>query len=235
MVNFIYRFSPNWFYGIDIIFEFFSIIASLLIAFYALRLYKYSNNPNHKHFGYSFLAIALSFFIKILTNLVGYFPIIKEQAVSLVSVMYNSFTITYTPLKFALFMHRSLMLLGLFGIFYIVSKSRERNKIMLFIYFSIITALYVLFDPFGYNSYRIFYLTTAFLSAFILRYYYAYYKKNKNKKTLLVVESFFFILIGQLTFIFTFSNLGINGYVLGEIIQFFGFLLLLYNYYLLQK
>jgi len=149
--------------------------------------------------------------------------------------MYNSFTITYNPVKLALFMHRSLMLLGLFGIFYIVSKSRERNKILLFIYFSIINALYVLFDPFGYNSYRIFYLTTAFLSAFILRYYYAYYKKNKNKKTLLVIESFFFILVGQLAFIFTFSNLGLNGYVLGEIIQFFGFLLLLYNYYLLQR
>lgn len=235
MVNFIYRFGPSWFYGIDIIFEFFSIIACLLIAFYALRLYKFSDNSKHKYFGFSFLAIALSFFVKILTNLVGYFPVIKVETVKLVSVMYNSFTITYTPLKAALFIHRSLMLLGLFGIFYIVSKSRERNKILLFIYFSIITSLYVLFDQFGYNSYRIFYLTTAFLSAFILRYYYVYYKKNKSKKTLLVVESFLFILIGQIAFIFTFSTLGINGYVLGEIIQFFGFLLLLYNYYLLQK
>ena len=170
MVNFIYRFGPKWFYGVDIIFEFFSIIASLIIAFYALRLYKYTNEDKHKYFGFSFLAIAASFFIKILTNLVGYFPLIKEQTVKLVSVMYNSFTITYTPLKFALFVHRSLMLLGLFGIFYIVSKSKERNKILLFIYFTIIASMFVLFDPFGYNSYRIFYLTTAFLSAFILRY-----------------------------------------------------------------
>ncbi|MBI5148202.1 hypothetical protein HZA33_00815 [Candidatus Pacearchaeota archaeon] len=233
MAPFVYRFSPQWFYGIDIIFEFLSIVASLLIAFYALRLYKFTNKLNHKYFGYSFIAIALSFFIKIMTNLVGYFSYFKEESVKLVTVLYHGFTITYTPVKAALFVHRFLMLAGLFGIFYIVSRSREKNKILLYLYFMTITALYVLFDPYGYNSYRIFYLTTAFMSAFILRYYYLIYKKNKNKKTLLIVESFLFILLGQIVFIFT--SVSLNFYVLAEIIQFFGFLLLLYNYYLIRK
>ena len=57
MSNFI--FSPEWFYGIDSLFETFSLLITATIAIYAYRLYKFSDKKNYLYFSYAFILFSL--------------------------------------------------------------------------------------------------------------------------------------------------------------------------------
>ena len=63
-----FYFSPEWFHGIDSIFEIVSIIVALLIALYAYKIYKFSKVNKYKFFSWAFLLIAIAYIFKILTN-----------------------------------------------------------------------------------------------------------------------------------------------------------------------
>ncbi len=67
------RFSPEWFYGIDSIFEILAVIITFFIGVYSYKLYRFSGNYRYKYLSLSFLAFTLSFLAKIATNFVIYF------------------------------------------------------------------------------------------------------------------------------------------------------------------
>ncbi|MEA3430735.1 MAG: hypothetical protein U9R08_05660, partial [Nanoarchaeota archaeon] len=72
-------YSPQWFYGIDILFESINVIAALLIAFFSYKIYKYTKDRHCLYFGLSFLAICIAFISKILTNFQIYFNVLRQS------------------------------------------------------------------------------------------------------------------------------------------------------------
>lgn len=211
---------PTWFYNIDSAFEVVSVIVTAAIALYSLRIYSFTKENRHKYFGLSFLAISIAYLCKILTNVVLYQKM--QEVGGIVTV--TKYALHALPIFsiFGLFSYRIFMLLGLAGIYLLLSQSRERSHIVLIVYFIVITTLFS-----GY-AYFIFHMTAALLLMYIVGFYYQRSRQGQGKSRSLVA-AFSCILISQLAFIFIFLNSKL--YVLGESFQLLGFLILLYEYY----
>ncbi|MEA3430116.1 MAG: hypothetical protein U9R08_02495 [Nanoarchaeota archaeon] len=219
-------YSPQWFYGIDILFEFINVIAALLIAFFSYKIYKYTKDRHCLYFGLSFLAISLAFISKILTNFQIYFNVLRQSKVIdqalLTLTTHRNFSFFVT----GYFFHRVFFLMALVGIFFIVCKY-DKKLLILFAYFiAIITA-------FSTSEYFIFHVTTSIMLGYIFYHYYLNYKYNPTKNTFLVSFGFFLILISQIIFINII--LGVESYVVAQIIQVIGYVTLLYAYIRINK
>jgi hypothetical protein len=235
MVNVL--FSPGWFYGIDAIFESIAILATILLSFYSYKLYKFTKKSSHKYFSLSFFMISLAFFVKVITNLFLYFPNLREKVVGFIISRY--YLLEQTNFIYALgnFGFRFLMLLGLLGIFWIIGKSREKNKLLILLYFVSAISLVSIFSVttiFGViHLYILFHLTAALFLAYITYFYYTNYLNRKKKTTFYIFLSFLLIFLSQLVFIFLPLDLRI--YVIAEFLQLAGYFLLLYEYYMLVR
>jgi|TARA_Y100000310_G_C20631144_1_gene788708 hypothetical protein len=224
-------FTPRWFYGIDGIFEAVAVIVALLIAFYSYKLYSHTKEKRHVFFSLSFLGIAVGFIAKIVTNLslvssvvgsvkhVGFF-FYGHHTLALEHILYVAGFLGY----------RLLLLFGLLGIYFVIHKFRAKKLILFSAYMVLVLTLITTFSTWAYP---IFYLTAALLLLFISQFYYDSWlgkrgqKKNKNAKALL--NAFGVLMAAQLSFTLVILNLYF--YVLAEVLQLAGFLMLLYVYY----
>ena len=216
--------TPDWFKDIDTGFEFVSLIATFLIAATAYKFYKLTDEKRYKWFSVSFSIISLSYLFKILTNLVVY----NEQwgtrtlgkFVYTVQYMheYYYFEIVGT------LVFRFLMLLGLFGLYYLICRCQDKKTIPIVVFLLILTTI------FSNIQYFAFHLTAAVILSLIVYQYYQNYKAMKKKKMTFQnpLIAFSVLLISQLIFALLFLNPKV--YVVAEIVQLVGFLLLLYNY-----
>lgn len=224
-------FSPKWFYGIDCIFELVSVIVLLLLALSTYRLYKFTKNKHHLYFGASFIALALGFIAKILTNVEIYYP---EAIINTVGAK-TVFTITgiiHSSLIFTAgyFFYRLFLLLGFLGLIFIITHSKELRWIPLTVFLVFVITLFSTF------AYYIFHLTAAVLLFYITFYLYKNWRKTRRKKKivpLLTFLSFLSLFISAVVFIFVIVNSYF--YVLAELLQFLGFLLLLIGYIILMR
>ncbi len=225
-------FSPKWFYGIDCIFELVSVIVLVLLALSTYKLYKFTKNKHHLYFGASFIALALGFIAKILTNVEIYYP---EAIINTVGAK-TIFTITgiiHSSLIFTAgyFFYRLFLLLGFLGLIFIITHSKEYRWIPLTVYLVFVITLFSTF------AYYIFHITVAVLLFYLAYYLYKNWKKNrkKTKKTvpLLTFLSFLLLFISAIAFVFVIVNSYF--YVVAEVLQFLGFLLLLIAYIILVK
>lgn len=225
-------FSPAWFYGIDIIFEILGVIVTMLIAFYSIKLYRFSGRENRSylHLGLAFLAFAGSFLAKIATNFVLYYQRTVKSAMGDVIVKYNLLEKSNLFFQAGYDVHRFLMLLGLLGVYWLISKSQEREHLPLFSYLIFIVAL------FSFQTYLVFHLTAVVLLVYITKHYYnlCFCPQNRQKHMLhanLNFIAFFLILLSQISFMFVFANTAI--YVVAESLQLAGFIIFLINLILL--
>lgn len=219
--------SPYWFYGIDNFFDIFAVLTTLFISFYSYQLYKFSKKSNYKWFSISLLLISLAFVAKILTNVIIYYPSVAVTTLGCFSVMYRVMKQSNILFILGLLAHRFLMLVGFFGVYWLVSKSREKNKIPL--------TLFLLFAATILSAYvyPAFSMAMVIMLSHIVYYYGITYRKNRNRKTALILCSFALLLLSQIVFIFLFLDSSM--YVASEILQSAGYLLLLYSYYLIVK
>ena len=223
-------FSPKWFYGIDCIFEGISVIVLLLLALSTYKLYKFTKDRHHLYFGVSFIVLALGFLAKITTNIEIYFPqmiirTISPEVVFTITGMVNA-SIIYT---LGFFFYKLFVVWGFLGLIFIITHSKEYRWIPLTAYFGFIIAL------FSTVANHIFYITTSILLFYLVYYLYKNWKKKRSKKIvpLLTFLSFLIILVSSITFIF--MLLSVYFYVIAEVLQVVGFLVLLVAYVLLIK
>lgn len=220
-------FSPKWFYGVDIIFEILGIIVALLIAFYSFRIYRFSGkeNTNHIYLGLSFLAIAASFAAKVMTNFVLYYQTTVKQEFGTVIVKYHLLEKSNLFFQVGYDLHRFLMLLGLFGVYWLVSKSRDVEHQFLFAYLFFIIAI------FSFQSFVVFHVTAAVILFMIVKHYLALCKGKSwsrgGRNARINLAAFMLIALSQVVFIFTVFNT--LSYVIGEVLQFAGLVLFLVN------
>lgn len=223
-------FSPKWFYGIDCIFEGVSVLVLLLLALSTYKLYKFTKDRHHLYFGVSFIALALGFLAKITTNIEIYFPQVFLKTIG-PEVVFSITGVVNSSIIYALgfFFYKLFVVWGFLGLIFIITHSKEYRWIPLTVYFGFIIAL------FSTVANHIFFITTSILLLYIVYYLYQNWKKKKKNKIvpLLTFLSFLIILVSSITFIFMLFS--IYFYVVAEVLQLIGFLVLLVAYVLLIK
>lgn len=221
-------FSPQWFYGIDIIFEILAVIVTLIISLYSFKLYKFSHQRSHKYFSVFFMTFAVSFLAKIATNFVLYYQNSVKTVLEPVIIKYNLLSKSMFFFQAGYDIHRFLMLIGLLGIYWLVSKSKDNEHRWLFAFLLLVITM------FSFEAYFVFHFTAAVLLGFIVKHFKDICDRV-SKKTIVHAQlnllAFSLLLLSQVVFIFTWLNTGI--YVVAEVVQLAGFATFLINMLLL--
>ena len=89
-------YSPQWFFGKDILIDIVSIFVLLLIAFFSIKYYNIKKNRNYIYLTLSFVILAASFLAKILINFNVYYKVIETQDLGVISAVYQSMKATHS-------------------------------------------------------------------------------------------------------------------------------------------
>lgn len=215
--------TPEWFQEIDTLFEAISIFVTFLIAFTAYKFYKLAGEEKYKWFSISFFLIALAYIFKILTNFFVYNEEQVRQTLGGYTYIVSYIHEYYYIEIFGTLAFRFFMLIGLFGLYYIINKCQDKKTIPIIVFLIFLTTI------FSNVQYFAFHLTAALILGLIVWQYYDSCKRQKKTFTLCnPVIAFSALFLSQLIFALLFLTPKV--YVVAEIIQVFGFLLLLYNY-----
>ncbi|MBI4739724.1 hypothetical protein HY772_09390 [Candidatus Woesearchaeota archaeon] len=212
-------FSPPWFWGFDALFEFVSLIIALVLAYYSHRIFRVTEQKKYKIMAYGFFFFFLALFIKIAINLQIYFHIISSLT--------SSFPLTLFLYAAGYFLHRFLFLLGLLYLFNIAVNIPDRRANI------VIAVLLFVATFFSNNVFLIFHFVAALFLIIIFWHFMHNCQEKKTPASEIVALSFFLLLLSQ--FFFLFIPVTNQLYVLGEVSQFFGFLLLLLNHVVIFK
>ena len=211
--------GPEWFYGIDYIFDLVSVIVGMLISYFSYRTYRYTSQKKYFYFSASFFLVALAFVGKILTTIPAYSSILKVDKVSVVTVTRHMIGKVGWINQFGVSLSRLVMLLAFLLLVLVSLKIKDKKLIALFVYFLIISTTFVS------QHYIVFHVTLLLLLMTLYVNYRKNYLRVKSSTAWIVMNSFLLLLISQLFFIF--AGLVDYFYVIGEGVQLFGYLILL--------
>ena len=126
--------TPDWFKDIDTGFEIVSLLATFLIAATAYKFYKLTDEVRYKWFSASFFLISASYCFKIFTNLIVY-----NEEWGMQTLGKFTYTVQYVHEYyyfeiFGTLAFRFLMLVGLFGLYYIICKCQDRKSIPIILF-----------------------------------------------------------------------------------------------------
>jgi hypothetical protein len=225
MIRLVY--SPQWFYGKDIIIDVVAIFVLTLIAIFALKFYKIDRtNKNYLYIAVSFILMSVAFLFKIMTNFTIYYLVQEVERIGFITVAYPEFEPTETLFFIGFLVYRILTLFGLYLLFAIYQKQQKQT--IFFIIYLIMISTY-----FTQQAYYVFHITSLILLALIVMQYFRNYKENKHSTTRLLGYSFSLIALSQVIFIFA----GLNSllYVTAEIVQLAGYIALLFTFFRVLK
>ncbi len=215
-------YSPRWFYGKDIMIDLISIFVLVLIAFFTLRYYRLNRkNRNYLLFASSFILMAVAFLFKIATNFTIYYEIPQTSQLGLLTLTYSVIKTSDLLFFAGYLMYRMLMLLGLY-ILYSIYHKQNRFNVFLIIYL-ILVSVY-----FSSSAYFMFHLTSLIILSIITYDYFKNYHKSMQVTGKWLAYSFVLIAASQLVFIFI--KLHTLLYVIAELIQLAGYVLLLITF-----
>ena len=219
MIRVIY--SPQWFYGKDIVIDLVSVFVLLLIAFFSFKYYKIRKNKNYVYFGLSFILLSVSFLFKILTNFTIYFHVLETKNIGFLSLTYQTIKTSDVLFIVGFLIYRLLTLFGLYML-YSVYYDQPKTNIFLIAYLILVSTY------FTQSAYYIFHLTSLILLVLLTIQYSKTYIKNKNNATRMLASSFGIITASQILSIFV--SISTKFYVFAEIIQLIGYVILLFSF-----
>lgn len=221
-------YSPQWFYGKDLMIDAVSGLVLLLIAITSFRFYRINrSNKNHLLMAISFLFLAVSFAFKILTHFTLYYTTNGIKDLGFVKITYQIIKPTDTLFAIGFLAYRLLTLLGLYALYSVYQKNQSSSNICMII-FLLITSTY-----FSKDAYYMFHLTSMILLALVTYHYFTNYSKNKNLSTKLLAYSFALITVSQVMFMLTHYGLILG--VTGEVVQLIGYTILLITFVMVIK
>ncbi len=217
MVNF--YLVPSWFFGFGTILELIFGIITLAVSLYSFKVYKYSQLREPKIFGWSFLALSLSYFIWAAVS--GYAGFLAQKSVD------NVFNIAgFTPIiVLGIYAHIIFFVLGLVTLAYLTFGIRSQRVYTLLASLSLISVL------FSQTKSISFYFVSSLLLLYVLSFYAINKWKNKSFSNYFVLLSFVFLFAGTVDF--TFSAVRHITYVVGHIFYLIGYAFILANFILL--
>ncbi len=212
--------SPTWFLAPDISIDFFSFCVLVAFAIISIKYYNFSKNKNFLWLGISFLLISIGELCMIVMNLGLYYDftvVQKAGGMIITSHIVKSIDWIYYV---GFFLHRFLVMLGFYFIYYTTKRNKSGIEHLLIGYFIIIAAI------FTDNANHLFNITVTLLVAIIFFNYIQIYKKTKHGNTKILSFAFLLVLISYLIMIFA----TINGtiYVVANLIQLAAFIIFLY-------
>jgi hypothetical protein len=213
-------FAPDWFASMDIFIHGFTVLVLLLIAAFSLRFYflKKQENKNYLFFSASFILLAISFLWKIVTDITVIYEIVKVKQVGILDITFKTIYTEKVLFVAGHLAHYLFLLLGLYILYVVLNRKSTMNHLFI-LYFIIITTIFSTF------SYFLFHLTAFVMLLGIAYRYYWIYRSNKRKSTKLLFTSFCVLALSQVLFMPV--RLYVNIYIVAQITQLIGFLILL--------
>ncbi len=203
--------GPTWFWGIDVIFALVFTLVTILIALMSFKAYKLTKEPKYKFFSLSFILISLSFLVFSIFNSILIFHLSDK-----INLLLSAF-------DFAFFIQVFLTLLAYMILIIITFKIKDPKVV------SLLLALLLLFILFSHQYTLKYHLTSLVLLSFLSFQFFINYQEKQNKNSNLVFTSFYLLACAELFYIiniFTTEYL----YVVGQLIQLLGFLVLFYMF-----
>lgn len=208
---------PSWFWGTNLVFECLFLLFSIVIAVYAFRIYKFTNQRELKIFGaaFSFLAIAHlilillnSFFLSLIGG--GFRGLEIEEMLGLKNIL--------------MFIYVGFFLLGLINLTYIALKIKSTRSYILLI---LISALTLCCNPnTGFSVYTL----SAIFFLFISLYYLNEFRKTHNKNTLLVFIGFALLFFNSSLLVISLIKEISASYVLAYLIEALGYFSITFSF-----
>ncbi len=206
---------------ISILFEFLFVLATLLIGFYANKIYNLTKTKKYFLFSSAFWLISIAYIVKVVTSVLIYFTVVGNKF-ELSKVAFISASVEYGTIFHMLFMTAAyIMLIGL-------TFKVENTKITILLFLT--SFLSILFSS---NSSLIFYLLSSLFIIYLTMSFYTNYCDKKSVSSFLVFLGFLMILLGQMSFIF--APYYRIAYFLGHLWELAGYSLLFINLILISR
>jgi len=213
--------SPSWFFVYSVLLEAFFAVITMIISIYGFRVYKLTEQKQLKTFGIAFLFISFSYIIQSVLNLVILSKLDDDVALF---IKLNS---VYLLNLFGLYAHALFFITGLFLLTYITLNINSNRVMLLFLSVLLMAVLL------STNKIFLFYVLSSVLLIFTVWYYFSNYLKKKSVNTLLVLLAMIFLLFGTLHLMYSVENEVY--YVIGHILEFIAYALLLTNLVIILK
>jgi hypothetical protein len=202
--------SPAWFLGIDALLEVFFFLITLLIAWYAWRIYRFGGGEQYKRWSGGFLFISLAYVFSAAINFSVYRELIPAYTLSAVELLELS-----TLYRVGLFVHMALFLLGYLLLLLVWLHVEDRRVRWLFAVLAVLIAVASVFvRPLFFVA------VIVFLGALIA----AAYRQARCASRILVIIGFAAILLGQCAYLLL--NVWNVAYVAGHLLELLGYGLL---------
>jgi hypothetical protein len=201
-----------------------AIMALILIAisFYSYSIFRITREKNYKLFSASFMLIAVSFIGRVIMQFVIYTAPLRKTVSDVVVLTLKHNSASDVLWHYGLFSYRTLMLMGLIGIYLVLTKSKEKKNWILLSYLAVLTAVVSM------KQLYVFDLTAAVILLLVFAQFAKNYARRPSKRSLGVAIAFLTIFFSHISFIF--MNFDYSMFVAGKIIQLFGYLTLLAVY-----
>jgi len=213
--------TPDWFFAYSIGLEIFFAIITLIVGIYAFRVYRLTEERSSRLFGTAFFFIAISYIVQATLNFV-----VLERLEDAISSMINLKQV-YLLNLLGSYAHALLFLVGIWILTYLTLKVKNSRV------FTLMLCVLLLTIFFSANKIFMFYVLSSILLLFTVIYYFMNYLNNKKLNTLLVLIAMIFLLFGALHFMFAVEHE--IYYVLGHILEFIAYLLMLINLLIILK
>lgn len=206
-----YTFSPNWFIGIDSIFELLIILILILISIYSYKTFQFSQNSNYLYLSISFALMILAYLFKIGGNVIfiifQYNILTSNQSIFILEIIES----------LSILLHKFTLISAFLILLYISSKKQKSKSLIFMSMFLTISTIII-------NSYQLFFILITLIN-FIIILNLIYF--NKNTQSILVI---FFILLTISYSILTLAPIFNSFYILGELGLLLSYSILLFNF-----
>ncbi len=213
--------SLGSFYGIDSALDLLIALVAFLIAYQSNKVYKLIREKNYQFFSWAFLSIGIAFIAKIFANLTITHKVVFQQANFIISITRELQEMQLINF-FGFILYKIFLLIGFLILFLIVTKTNKKEDVILYSYFAVITVLFSIYFNF------VFHLALIIILTALTIHFYNNYKKSNSSRGFKVYLAFLFILISHAVDLF--YGLHIFVYLVGEILVFIGFIILLVNH-----
>ncbi|MFA6072985.1 MAG: hypothetical protein WC758_02655 [Candidatus Woesearchaeota archaeon] len=211
--------GPEWFSGPDFIVDLVSVLVLLLIGFFSWKYYIIDKTKKHLHLFVAMVILGISFLFKIFTYFLLYLTTFNVQIYQTLGRLIYYVEPSNFYFSIAFITYSLLTLIGFFILYSIYEQNISIKTTILTLYFMLALAI------FSENAYIFMHLTALILTLMIAHSLWRNCKKNKLKSTMWLATSFLILSISRIFFIL--ANLNPSMYVLGELIQLFGYIILL--------
>lgn len=210
---------PTWFFSYSILFSIIFGIITLVVGLYALKVYRLSNQEQSKIFGIAFILIASSYFVRAITTLVLFVKLRLLQTIQLAN--FDLFT------DIGIFIQITLLFAGFIALVYMTL--RIKNPRLYFLLLSLCLAPLFLTE---FNL-TITHILLALILIYITGHYLICYLNNCQIRNITVLIAFAILMLVHIDLVFSL----IDGfyYILGDILSFIAYLLILINLILITK